>query len=206
MNRLSISVIVETVTRDDYAPRQVADALQGSIEAIRRQTYPRELTEIIVVVDGMFDRRDAEEVLRRHPSVKLVDSPEHNYFAAKNAGARAASGLLVVLLDGDCEPAADWLEMLASRFEPGVDAIAGRTRYTGNSLGARTFSVPDFPMSSVMKPERRRDSTSTTSPSGARYCSHIRSTLVSAATAAVTCCITSSVPAARTSSMSRAQP
>ncbi len=59
MNQLSISVIVETVTRDDYAPRQVADALQGPIDAIRRQTYPRELIEIIVVADGMFDRRDA---------------------------------------------------------------------------------------------------------------------------------------------------
>jgi glycosyltransferase involved in cell wall biosynthesis len=144
MNRLSISVIIETITRDDYAPGAVADDLQGSIEAVRRQTYPRELIETIVVVDQMFDQRGAEEILRRHPSVKLVHTPEHNYFAAKNAGAQAASGSLVVLLDGDCEPAADWLEMLASRFEPGVDAVAGRTRYTGNSLGARTFSVSDF--------------------------------------------------------------
>ncbi|HEX9460057.1 MAG TPA: glycosyltransferase [Thermoanaerobaculia bacterium] len=144
MNRLSISVVIETITRDDYAPRPVADELQGSIEAIGRQTYPRELIEIIVVVDESFDRQDAGELLRRYPSVKLVDSPEHNYFAAKNAGARVAVGSLVVLLDGDCEPAADWLEMLASRFEPGVDAVAGRTRYTGNSLGARTFSVSDF--------------------------------------------------------------
>ncbi len=144
MNRLSISVVIETITGDDYAPRPVADELQGSIEAILRQTYPRELIETIVVFDERFDRRDAEELLRRHPSVKLVESPEHNYFAAKNAGAQAAGGSLVVLLDGDCEPAADWLEMLASRFEPGVDAVAGRTRYTGNSLGARTFSVSDF--------------------------------------------------------------
>jgi glycosyltransferase involved in cell wall biosynthesis len=144
MNRLSISVIIETITRDDYAPAAVADDLQRSIEAVRRQTYPPELIEIIVVVDQVLDPRSAEEILRRHPSVTLVHTPEHNYFAAKNAGARAASGSLVVLLDGDCEPAADWLETLASRFAPGVDVVAGRTRYTGNSLGARTFSVSDF--------------------------------------------------------------
>jgi hypothetical protein len=41
-------------------------------------------------------------------------------------------------------PASDWLESLLAPFEPGVAAVGGRTRYTGRSWAAWTFSVPDF--------------------------------------------------------------
>ena len=67
-----------------------------------------------------------------------------NYFAAKNAGAAAATGSIVALLDSDCVPAPDWLELLLARLTPGVSGVAGHTRYSGGSLAARTLSVPDF--------------------------------------------------------------
>ena len=76
--------------------------------------------------------------------MKFVKSPASNYFAAKNAGAAAAAGDIVALLDADCVPADDWLEALLAPFEPGVAAVGGRTRYAGGSWAARTFSVPDF--------------------------------------------------------------
>ena len=72
-------------------------------------------------------------------------SPQHSYFAGKNAGARAARGAIVALLDSDCEPVPEWLSMLTAPFaDAGVSAVAGCTRYTGTSFHAWTFAVPDF--------------------------------------------------------------
>jgi hypothetical protein len=55
-----------------------------------------------------------------------------------------STGDIIALLDGDCQPAPDWLEALLAPFEPGVAAVGGCTRYTGSSWAAWTFSVPDF--------------------------------------------------------------
>ena len=71
-------------------------------------------------------------------------SPVSNYPAAKNAGARAARGSIVAYVDADCVTVPDWLEQIVGRFEPGVAAVAGRTRYTGGSRWTRTMSVPSF--------------------------------------------------------------
>ena len=76
--------------------------------------------------------------------MKFVSSSVSNYFAAKNAGTAVAAGDVIALLDGDCEPASDWLEALLAPFESGVAAVGGRTRYTGGSWAAWTFSIPDF--------------------------------------------------------------
>jgi len=145
MTQPLVSVVVETVTaRENSTTGSLADALAASFAALGRQTYPHDLIETIVVLDHEIDPRMADEVRGRYPAVKLVYSPEHNYFAAKNAGASLASGSIVALLDADCAPAPDWVQMLVSGFESDVAAVAGRTRYAGDSRFARTFSVPDF--------------------------------------------------------------
>lgn len=145
MKKLQVSVIIETITtRFDYAAASLPDDLEGTLQALDRQTYPQALIERIVVLDDQVAEVDVAELRWRYPSVKFVSSPATNYFAAKNAGTQAAAGDVIALLDGDCEPAPDWLEALLARFESGVAAVAGRTRYTGGSLVARTFSVPDF--------------------------------------------------------------
>jgi glycosyltransferase involved in cell wall biosynthesis len=145
MKRLHVSVIIETITtRFDYEAGSLPDDLERTLQALDRQTYPQSSIERIVVLDDRVTAADGAELRRRYPSVKFVSSPASNYFAAKNAGAEAAAGDVIVLLDGDCEPAPDWLEALLARFESGVAAVAGRTRYTGGSWVARTFSIPDF--------------------------------------------------------------
>jgi GT2 family glycosyltransferase len=144
MNRPIISIVIETITREDYPERPLAYDLQPALDGVARQTYPRELIETILVIDEGLAGPESDEIVRRYPWVTIVKSPQRNYFAAKNAGARAARGSLVALLDGDCEPAADWLEALVTRCQPEVAVVAGQTRYAGASLGARTFSVSDF--------------------------------------------------------------
>ncbi|HEV7571102.1 MAG TPA: glycosyltransferase family 2 protein [Thermoanaerobaculia bacterium] len=144
MNRPFVSIVIDTITRDDYGARPLADDLQATLDAVARQTYPRELFEIIVVVDDTGNR-ESDEVVRRYPWVSIVRSPQHSYFAGKNIGARAARGAIVALLDSDCEPVPEWLSMLTAPFaDAGVSAVAGCTRYTGTSFHAWTFAVPDF--------------------------------------------------------------
>ena len=143
-----VSVVTETITaRFDNTTGSLPDDLATTLRALDRQTYPRELIERIVVLDGQVAADTAEELGRRYPGVRFVGAPATNYFAAKNAGVEAATTEIVALLDSDCEPQPDWLERLVAPFGDGgaeVAAVAGRTRYSGRSWAARTFSVPDF--------------------------------------------------------------
>jgi glycosyltransferase involved in cell wall biosynthesis len=140
-----VSVVIETVTtREHSSAESLVDALQGTLHAVERQTYPRERFEIIVVLDDAIDAGIAAALQRRYPCVTITHAQESNYFDAKNSGARAARGSIVALLDGDCQPRPDWLELLMSRFDPDVGAVVGSTAYVGRSFLARTFSVPDF--------------------------------------------------------------
>ena len=44
MNLPLVSIVIESITREDYAERSLADDLQPTLDAIARQTYPREMT------------------------------------------------------------------------------------------------------------------------------------------------------------------
>ena len=139
---MSVSVVVETVTAREDSTGSLANDLQATLDGLARQSVAPD--EILIVIDGNVDAATADALRRRYPQAQLVSADAQNYFAAKNAGAAAATGDVVALLDSDCVPAPDWLEMLLTRFEPGVDGVAGYTRYSGGSFFARTLSVPDF--------------------------------------------------------------
>jgi cellulose synthase/poly-beta-1,6-N-acetylglucosamine synthase-like glycosyltransferase len=111
--------------------------------ALAQQTVAPD--EVVIVLDDDVGRGAEDELRRRYPHAKFATSgPRSNYFAAKNAGAAAANGDIIALLDSDCTPGPEWLEMLVSRFTPGVGVVAGRARYAGGSLAARMLSVPDL--------------------------------------------------------------
>jgi glycosyltransferase involved in cell wall biosynthesis len=141
--RPSVSVVIETITareHDGHGP--LADELAGTIAAAAAEGQGHDRFEILVVVDD-GNRAEHESLARRFPGVRLVTGAP-NYFAAKNAGVRAANGEIVVLLDADCRPQPGWLAALEHALASGADVVAGRTRYEGPTAAARTFSVPDF--------------------------------------------------------------
>jgi hypothetical protein len=115
--RRAVSVIVCA-----YTEKRWEDLCKG-MAALATQTLPP--AEVLLVVDH------SEDLLRRArpalPWVRVVpnDGPR-GLSAARNTGVSAAQGEILVFLDDDALPAADWLERLVEPYvDPDVVAVGG---------------------------------------------------------------------------------
>lgn len=102
--------------------------LQTCFDALRAQTYPRSLTEIILVDDASTDESVAF-VQAHYPEVQIVQLARNSGLAVGcNAGARAARGDLLVMLNNDTEVEPGWLAALAAAAaaNPQAGAIASK--------------------------------------------------------------------------------
>ena len=102
--------------------------LTPCLDALRAQTYPREHTEIILVDDASTDSSVAF-VAEQYPEVKIVRLAHNSGLAVGcNAGARAAAGELLVMLNNDTEVEPGWLAALveAATAHPRAGAIASK--------------------------------------------------------------------------------
>lgn len=86
------------------------------LQALQQQTYPHELTEIIVIDDHSTDR--TAELIRQFSGVKLLqlDATGINSYKKKaiETGITAATGDLIVTTDADCIPPPGWLQTIAA--------------------------------------------------------------------------------------------
>ena len=97
-NPPAVSVVIPT--------RDRSEVLRRTLDALARQTVPAEAMEVIVVADGCTD--DTTTWLREYrPPYRLrcVELPHSGPAAARNAGAAAAAGEILLFLDDDIEPA-----------------------------------------------------------------------------------------------------
>ncbi|MBS3062738.1 MAG: glycosyltransferase [Candidatus Diapherotrites archaeon] len=111
------SVIVPTYNRKECLAR----CLQG----LARQSFTD--FEVIVVDDASTD--GTPESLG-HPNYRVVRL-ERNRGApgARNAGVKAARGVVVAFIDDDCVPEADWLEKLLLPYQDqAISGVGGRVR------------------------------------------------------------------------------
>ncbi|HET7091207.1 MAG TPA: glycosyltransferase, partial [Anaerolineae bacterium] len=116
------------------------DVLPRCLAALCRQSVEPSRYETIVVDDGSTDQTAwvAEQRLEGHPHTRVVRIAHAGPAAARNAGARAARGALLLFTDADCEPAPDWIECLARAFDdPGVAGAKGTYRTRRAALVAR---------------------------------------------------------------------
>ena len=89
-----------------------AATLRACLEALKNQSYPPH--EIIVVNDGSTDET---ALIAAEFDVILLSQPNAGQAAARNLGALAATGDILLFTDADCRPCFDWVEKMLNPFD-----------------------------------------------------------------------------------------
>jgi len=112
-----------------------AHTLGACLSALLAQTEGRDDVELIVVDDGSSD--DSARVAEQCGVVVLRQ--EHaGAGAARNRGARRATGAILLFTDADCEPLPGWIEQMLVPFsDPEVVGVKGIYRTRQRSAVAR---------------------------------------------------------------------
>lgn len=95
-----VSVVVPAYN----SPHRTAEC----IEALLKQTYPRNRYEIIVVDNGSTD--DTPQVIRRYSVTCLVEDTIQSPYAARNMGIIHSRGEIIAMIDVNCLPVSEWIE------------------------------------------------------------------------------------------------
>lgn len=105
-----ISFVIPCYNQGRYLPEAIASALAQRDASV----------EVIVVNDGSTD--NTHETMERHPSIKTLHQENLGLAAARNAGARLASGEYLCWLDADDRVEPDFARALIDRSrEQGCD-------------------------------------------------------------------------------------
>ncbi|BAZ06807.1 glycosyltransferase [Calothrix sp. NIES-3974] len=119
-HRQFVSVIIPVFNDNEH--------LQICLEALQRQTYPQELSEIIVIDNG--STQDVESVVNQFAQVKLTYESQPGSYAARNKGISLAKGEIIAFTDADCIPGENWLENGVEKLlnTPNCGLVAGEIK------------------------------------------------------------------------------
>ena len=151
------------------------EELGRTLAALEGQTWPRELFEVVVVDDGSPEplAEVGRSLLERAPfAVRAVRQEDLGFglARARNRGARAATHEVLVFLDADLLPEADWL-MAHARWHhaaPDVVTLGAAGACVGRRTGRRGESGSARGRSRNCSPGAR--STSWTDDGGRAIC------------------------------------
>jgi glycosyltransferase involved in cell wall biosynthesis len=104
--------------------RDEGDRIGAVVSGALAQSPGDRVVEVIIVDDGSSDGT-AIAAHRAGARVLLLPLSRGNPGAARNAGAAAARGDVLVFLDADCTPAPGWLQALLDAHAEGSVAVGG---------------------------------------------------------------------------------
>ncbi len=100
-------------------------AIKLTLEALKKQTYPKDKFEIIIVdngsTDGTFEWLSQQKGIILLQEINYLNSP----YSARNRGIEIANGAIIALLDSTCVPNLDWLEKGVKFFHTNQDDLFG---------------------------------------------------------------------------------
>ena len=112
---------------------------QVVLEKLIQQTYPAELTEIILVGSN------SSIFTSQYPVKAIETAPIYYPGIARNIGAHSATGTYFLFLDDDCEPAFDWIEQnVRALAAPGIGAVGGQIAGKSKAFFARCVDFSRF--------------------------------------------------------------
>jgi cellulose synthase/poly-beta-1,6-N-acetylglucosamine synthase-like glycosyltransferase len=117
------------------------------LNALKIQTYPLHLIEVIVVNDHSSD--NTAEVVKQFPDIRLINLEDRviNSYKKKaiEQGILASSGQLIITTDADCIPLQSWIETIVSFYEEKRPVfIAAPVIVQNNSSILEIFQSLDF--------------------------------------------------------------
>ena len=114
----NLSVVIPTFNRKD--------SLRKTLEGLEGQTYPAAQFEAVVVSDGSTDGTDAHLISYAKTApypIRVISQPNGGPARARNNGIQDARGEVIVFLDDDVEPSAEFLAVHAAHHERQPDAV-----------------------------------------------------------------------------------
>lgn len=120
--------------------RNDSDRLRLCIESLKKQTYPADNYEIIVIDNGSDEKHqeNASNIAKKHNIIFLSETKLSSY-AARNLGIKSAKGDFLGFTDADCIPDSEWIKNALTEFsnKPETQIIGGKINLF--------YKIPDKP-------------------------------------------------------------
>ena len=119
-----VSVVVPVFNRKQW--------VQELIESLRRQTYPADRFEVILVDNGSTDGLwEWLQESTRDPSLRLRcfrnELPDKFPAVSRNVALGHARGEIIAFIDSDCWSVPGWLREGVAAFQDGIGVVVGKT-------------------------------------------------------------------------------
>lgn len=122
-NKPLISVVIPAYNEETYLP--------ACLEALNKQTYPKDKFEIIVVDNNSIDKTPL--IAKKAGATVIIEKSQGHVFAL-NAGMKKARGEIIASTDADTKVNKDWLSIIEKVFrDEDVVAVTGPASYNSSS-------------------------------------------------------------------------
>ncbi len=132
--------------------RNGAATLRQCLVGLSRQTSKNH--EVLVIDDGSID--ETPEIVKAFSFVRYIRQDPAGLSAARNRGAREASGQILAYTDDDCIPDEDWLLRLGAAFDDPAWSAAGGPNIPPpprNTIEAIVAAAPGAPTHVLLNDE-----------------------------------------------------